>query len=82
MIVERNSKLDSIIAGVVSYTVDTKSVCCLILKAGKIYFKSSSFLKLVPIFILFKALGVETDAEVFRLVGTNPDSTEALVLSL
>jgi DNA-directed RNA polymerase III subunit RPC2 len=82
VIVEKNTKLDAVIAGVVSYTVDTKSVCCLILKHGKIYFKSSSFAKLVPVFVLFKALGVETEQEVFGLVGADPATTEALVLSL
>lgn len=43
IIVEKNAKQDTIIAGVVSYTLDTKSVCGVLFKDGKLYLKSSSF---------------------------------------
>jgi hypothetical protein len=43
ILVEKNTKLDTIIAGVTSYTVDTKSICGMLIKNGKIYVKSGSF---------------------------------------
>ncbi len=61
ILVERNPKLDTIVAGVVSYTIDTKTMCELLLKNGRIYLKSGSFSELIPIFVLFKAFGMEND---------------------
>ena len=43
IIVEKNVKQDTIIAGVVSYTLDTKSVCGVLFKDGRLYLKSGSF---------------------------------------
>ena len=43
ILVEKNSKLDTIVAGVISYTIDTKTKCEMLLKNGKIYVKSHSF---------------------------------------
>lgn len=59
ILVEKNVKMDTIIAGVTSYTIDTKSVCGLLLKKGKIYLKFASFTENIPLFVLFKALGIE-----------------------
>ncbi len=50
--------MDTIIAGVTSYTVDTKSICGMLIKNGKIYVKAGSFQEIIPIFILFKAFGI------------------------
>ena len=43
ILVERNPKLDTIVAGVISYTIDTKTMCEMLLKNDRIYVRSGSF---------------------------------------
>lgn len=71
ILVERNPKLDAIVAGVISYTIDTKTMCEMQVKNARLYIKSGSFSELIPVFILFKAFGMECDQEVFQLVNCN-----------
>ncbi len=83
ILVEKNVKLDTIIAGVTSYTVDTKSVCGMLIKNNRIYVKSGSFKELIPVFVLFKALGIECEQEVFQLIDCgDSEMLQLLVLSL
>jgi hypothetical protein len=43
ILVERNPKLDAIVAGVISYTIDTKTMCEMLVKNDRIYVRSGSF---------------------------------------
>ena len=60
IIVDYNSKTDSLETVVTSNNIETKSQASIIIKRMKIYVKSSSF-KDVPLFIFFKALGIESE---------------------
>lgn len=82
ILVERNAKLDTIVAGVISYTIDTKTMCEMLVKNGRVYIRSGSFAELIPVFVLFKAFGMDCDQEVFQLVNCNDQLEEYLVLSL
>lgn len=68
ILVEKNSKLDTIVANVISYTIDTKTMLEMLLKNGRIYVKLGSFTELIPVFVFFKAFGMEADQEVFQSV--------------
>jgi DNA-directed RNA polymerase III subunit RPC2 len=37
ILVEKNPKLDTIVAGVISYTIDTKTMCEMLVKIDRIY---------------------------------------------
>jgi DNA-directed RNA polymerase III subunit RPC2 len=43
ILVERNPKLDTIVANVISYTIDTNTMCELLAKNGRMYVRSGSF---------------------------------------
>jgi len=43
VLVEKNQKLDTTVAGVISYTIDTKTMLEMLFKNGKIYVKLGSF---------------------------------------
>lgn len=45
-------------AGVISYTIDTKTMCEMLVKNDRIYVRSGSFSELIPVFVLFKAFGM------------------------
>lgn len=68
ILVEKHAKLDTIVAGVISYTIDTKTMCEMLVKNGRAYVRSGSFAELIPAFVLFKAFGMDCDQEVFQLV--------------
>ena len=61
IIIERDSKTKQILASVASDTLDTKSRLEVRVKNHKVYCRSNSFMELVPIFIMFKAMGVENE---------------------
>lgn len=58
-------KTKELIATVKSNTIDTKSITNIIINKGKVMLKVSSFSKPVPIFVMFKAYGIESEQEVF-----------------
>lgn len=82
ILVEKNQKLDTVVAGVISYTIDTKTMLEMLFKNGKIYIKLGSFTELIPVFVFFKAFGMESDQEVFQSVSCTSEMEEFLVLSL
>ena len=49
---------------------------------GKIYMKHNTFTEDIPIAIIFKALGVSAEQEIFQLVGTQKVFLEILSMSL
>lgn len=61
IIIEYDAKLDSMVANVASSTHETKSRASVITKNGKLYVKTNSFVELIPIFIVFKAMGIESE---------------------
>ncbi len=61
IIVEYDTKTESIMSSVASSTLETKSRTTVILKNGKLYVKSNSFTEIIPIFIVFKAMGIECE---------------------
>ncbi|EAR92467.1 DNA-directed RNA polymerase (macronuclear) [Tetrahymena thermophila SB210] len=75
-------KNKELVANVKSNTVDTKSITSLIIKNHKIYVKVSSFSKPIPLLIFFKAYGVESEQEIFQLIGTEEHLLNRLALCL
>ena len=64
ILVERDSKMDMIVANCASNTLETKSRITVLMKSGKIYLKSNSFTENIPIVIVFKAMGFLQDQEI------------------
>jgi len=60
-IIIESDKQKELVATVRSNTLDTKSVTTLEFKQGKFYMRVSSFVKPIPLFIVFKAYGVESE---------------------
>ena len=54
----------------------------MLVKNGKVYVRSGSFAELIPVFVMFKAFGMDCDQEIFQLVNCNDQLEEYLVLSL
>ena len=82
MIIEKDSKTKQILASVACDTLDTKSRLEVRVKAGKVYCKSNSFTELIPVFVMFKAMGVESELMIFQLIGREIAILEGLSLSL
>lgn len=82
IIIEYDSKLKCVIANVASSTLETKSKASILMKKNKIYLKSNSFTELIPIFVIFKSFDMQSDLDVFQLVGNEPFMLEALSMSL
>ncbi|XP_071851455.1 DNA-directed RNA polymerase III subunit RPC2-like isoform X4 [Apostichopus japonicus] len=69
MIVELDRK-GMVSCNVTSSTHERKSRTVVILKKGRHYIKHNSLTEDVPIVVVFKALGLESDQEVVQMVGT------------
>lgn len=63
-------------------TIDTKQQTNIEYKNGKFYLKVSSFIKPIPLFIFFKAYGIESEQEVFQLICSDEHQINILSLSL
>ena len=72
----------NVMAQVTSSTHEKKSRTVVTSKHGKIYMKHNTFTEDLPIAILFKALGVSAEQEIFQLVGTQKQFLETLAMSL
>lgn len=72
----------NVTAQVTSSTHEKKSRTVVCSKSSKIYMKHNTFIEDIPIAIIFKALGVSTDQEIFQLVGTGKEYLELLSFSL
>lgn len=75
ILVETDNKLGLMMASCASSTLETKSKINIFIKNNVIVLKSSSFKELIPIFILFKAMGIESDKEAIDYI--NPFLNQA-----
>lgn len=69
VIIELDPK-DNVSATITSSTHDRKSRCSIFFKNQKMYLKSSSMGDDIPIVIVLKAMGIESDQEIVQLIGT------------
>lgn len=77
IIVERDAK-GLICASVTSSTHETKSRTVVFLKNGRFMLKHNSFTDDVPLMIVVKGMGVESDQEFVQLVGADANAAEGL----
>lgn len=91
VILEEDNSSSSTAAGsgvsatITSSTHERKSKAYIILKHGRVYLKSNSLGEDIPIIIVLKAMGIESDIEIVQLiVGSDNESylIDALALSL
>jgi DNA-directed RNA polymerase III subunit RPC2 len=81
VILEEDSK-GEICASITSSTHERKSKAYILMKNGKVYLKNNTLGEDVPIAIVLKAMGVESDIEAVQLVGSESYIVDALALSL
>lgn len=81
IILEEDAK-GVVCASITSSTHERKSKAYVIVKNGRVYLKNNTLGEDIPIVIVFKAMGVESDLELVQLVGSEPDLVNALALSL
>ena len=81
VILETDAK-GEICASITSSTHERKSKAYILMKSGKVYLKNNTLGEDVPIAIVLKAMGIESDMEAVQLVGSEPFMVDALALSL
>lgn len=81
IIVEEDAK-HNLFAHVTSSTHLTKSRVAIVCNNEKFAMKQNIFTEDIPICIIFKAMGIESDQEIAQLIGTHPKFLEELSLSL
>mmetsp|Transcript_19096 Transcript_19096/g.26877 ORF Transcript_19096/g.26877 Transcript_19096/m.26877 type:complete len:1397 (+) Transcript_19096:48-4238(+) len=70
-------------ASITSSTHERKSKAYIIVKAGRVYIKHNTLGdKEIPIAIVLKAMGAESDLEIVQLVGSEPEIVACMALSL
>lgn len=69
-------------ASVTSSTHERKSKTNLVVKHGKLYLRHNTFADEIPIMIVLKAMGLESDQEAVQLVGPDPAYASLLAPSL
>jgi DNA-directed RNA polymerase III subunit RPC2 len=81
VILEKDGK-GEICASITSSTHERKSKAYITMKHGRVYLKNNTLGEDVPIAIVLKAMGVESDVEAVQLVGSESYIVNALALSL
>ncbi|XP_076354382.1 RNA polymerase III subunit RpIII128 isoform X2 [Tachypleus tridentatus] len=81
MIVEEDSK-GGIACQVTSSTHERKTRTNIIVKHDHYYLKHNSFSEDIPIAIVFKAMGVESDQEIVQMIGTDDHTLSVFAPSL
>ncbi|KAI2503730.1 DNA dependent RNA polymerase [Fragilaria crotonensis] len=81
VILEEDNK-GCVTASITSSTHERKSKAYILLKHKKVYMKNNTLGDDIPIAIILKAMGVESDLEMVQLVGSEPDILNAMALSL
>lgn len=69
-------------ASITSSTHERKSKAYIFVKNKRVYMKSNTLGEDIPIAIILKAMGVESDLEMVQLVGSEPEIINAMALSL
>ena len=82
MIVEDNYKKGLITCYVTSSTHEKKSRTNVIYKNGKCYLHVNALTEMVPIAVVFKAMGISSDQEIVQMVGTDDAVMLAFASSL
>jgi DNA-directed RNA polymerase III subunit RPC2 len=77
ILVDEDHKTGLLQASCASATLETKSKIAVILKNHRVYLKSSSFKELIPISVIFKAYGVESDKAIISYLDPFLNSIEA-----
>jgi DNA-directed RNA polymerase III subunit RPC2 len=81
ILVEKDGK-GEVTASVTSSTHMHKTRTALVVKHGQIKMKHNSLVEEVPVVLVMKAMGIETDMEIVQLVGCEPQFCDALAASL
>ncbi|KAF8737802.1 hypothetical protein HU200_014032 [Digitaria exilis] len=81
IIIDTDSK-GRVIASVTSSTHEIKSKTVITLDKEKIYLQLNQFTKLIPIIVVMKAMGMESDQEVVQMVGRDPRYGDLLFPSI
>ena len=81
IILEEDSK-GCVSASITSSTHERKSKAYILVKNKRVYMKNNTLGEDIPICIILKAMGVESDLELVQLVGSEPEIVNAMALSL
>lgn len=81
IIVELDNK-HNYCATVTSTTAESKSRTLVVFKNGKLYLRHNSFSDEIPLCIVLKAMGIETEQEIFFMIGNEPHHQEGIINSL
>ncbi|KAH8738499.1 hypothetical protein FG386_001881 [Cryptosporidium ryanae] len=81
IIVELDNK-HNYCATVTSTTAESKSRTLVVLKNGRLYLRHNSFVDEIPLCIVLKAMGIETEQEIFHMIGTESHHEEGIINSL
>ena len=81
VILEHDSK-GEVCASITSSTHERKSKAYILMKNGKVFLRQNTLGEDIPIAIILKAMGIESDMEAVQLVGSEPYLLDALALSL
>nr|CAD1831044.1 unnamed protein product [Ananas comosus var. bracteatus] len=81
IIIDTDSK-GRVTASVTSSTHETKSKTVLFMDKEKIYLQLNQFVKPIPILVIMKAMGMESDQEVVQMIGRDPRYGSLLLPSL
>jgi DNA-directed RNA polymerase III subunit RPC2 len=80
VILEEDGK--GITASITSSTHERKSKAYILIKNNKVFLKNNTLGEDIPIVVVFRAIGVETDVEMVQLIGSEPDLINAIALSM
>ncbi|KAG2668949.1 hypothetical protein I3760_14G012400 [Carya illinoinensis] len=75
-------KKGNINASVTSSTEERKSKTVILMEKGKMYLHLNQFVNKIPILVIMKAMGMESDQEVVQMVGRDPRYSDLLLPSI
>ncbi|EUD64425.1 DNA-directed RNA polymerase III subunit RPC2 [Plasmodium inui San Antonio 1] len=81
IIVEMDIK-HNICATITSTTAESKSRCVIVYKNNKLYLKHNSFIEDIGVCIILRAMGYESDQEIFQMIGSHRNYHNGILLSL
>ncbi|KAL0226689.1 hypothetical protein P9112_014013 [Eukaryota sp. TZLM1-RC] len=81
IIIEEGTKNVDLQATITSSTHERKTRTNVVLAKSSVYLKHNSLTEDIPLFIVFKAMGVETDMEIVQLVAGKDQSLRGLLAS-